>query len=131
MELQDDQMCFCCGKKNENGLRLDFELVGERKIKTQYIFPKKFQGFKDIVHGGIIATVLDEVMVNLAYRLGIMAVTASMELRLKKPALVGQNITFYGEVGDGNKRVVEASAQAYNPEGVLIAEATAKLVKVA
>ena len=130
MELQDDQMCFCCGRKNPDGLQLNFELVGERKIKTQYTFPKKFQGFKDIVHGGIIATVLDEVMVNLAYRLGIMAVTASMEIRLKRPARVGQTITFYGEIGNSAKRLVEAAAQAYDAEGALVAEATAKLMKV-
>jgi uncharacterized protein (TIGR00369 family) len=130
MDLEDDQMCFCCGKKNEDGLQLNFELVEERKIKTQYTFPKKFQGFKDIVHGGIIATVLDEVMVNLAYRLGIVAVTASIEVRLKRPAKVGQTITFYGQVGDSEKRLVEASGQAYDAQGALIAEATAKLMKV-
>ncbi|MEE9124550.1 MAG: PaaI family thioesterase, partial [candidate division NC10 bacterium] len=86
MELVDDQMCFVCGKRNPNGLQLDFELVGDTEVRTSFLPTKQFQGFRDIVHGGIITTILDEVTVNGVWLPGIKAVTGKLEVRLKQAA---------------------------------------------
>ena len=96
MDLENNNMCFVCGKENEWGLKLEFELV-ENKLMTDVVFDKKFQGFKDIIHGGIVGTVLDEMMVNLAMRLGYNAVTAEIKIRLKKPTEAGVKYRFVGE----------------------------------
>jgi len=130
MELEDDQMCFACGVKNQDGLQLQFHLEGGDGIYTEFAAPKKFQGFKDIVHGGIIATIFDEVMVNLVYLRGIKAVTATLEVRLKKPARVGERLVFHGRIIKEAGRRVEARAVARNQEGTLFAEAKGLLVKV-
>lgn len=130
MELVDDQHCFVCGKKNAAGLQLDFELVGDAEVQTSFLPTKQFQGFRDIVHGGIIATILDEVMVNGVWLRGIRAVTGKFEVRLKRPARVGERLYFTGKiVGDGD-RTVETEGHATTGEGTVIAEASGLLVKV-
>src|SRR5262245_4874414 len=59
--LEDDAMCFCCGQKNPIGLKLEFHETPDGRMGTIWIPRKEHQGFKDIVHGGLVATVLDEV----------------------------------------------------------------------
>jgi len=61
--LVDNNYCFACGKDNSDGLQLKFKYSEDgSKAETTYIPPEKFQGWKDIVHGGIITTLLDELM---------------------------------------------------------------------
>src|SRR3990170_1683951 len=108
MEYDNDQMCFVCGKRNGDGLQLDFELVGEGGIRTEFTPPKRYQGWKDIVHGGIIATILDEVMVNAAYLRKIVAVSAKLEIKLRMPAAVGERLIFHGQI------------LGINPEAVIV-----------
>ncbi|HEY6572623.1 MAG TPA: PaaI family thioesterase, partial [Candidatus Eisenbacteria bacterium] len=83
--LDDDAYCFCCGRENPIGLKLEFEETPEGRMRTLWTPRKEHQGFKDIVHGGLVGTVLDEVMVRLLYLRGIHAVTAGMETKLLKP----------------------------------------------
>ncbi|HSQ59356.1 MAG TPA: PaaI family thioesterase, partial [Acidobacteriota bacterium] len=68
--LDDDAYCFCCGPENPIGLKLTFEETSEGRMRTLWTPRKEHQGFKDIVHGGLVATVLDEVMVRLLYLRG-------------------------------------------------------------
>ncbi|MEW6381381.1 MAG: PaaI family thioesterase [bacterium] len=118
MDLADDGMCFACGRKNGEGLQVSFELLEpERRIRASFIPRKKHQGYTNIVHGGIISTLLDEAMVNLAYRLGFPVVTAHLEVRFKKPALVGEPILIEGEIVRTTRKVIEAQAAALDSQG--------------
>ncbi len=130
MELVDDQMCFVCGKRNPSGLQLDFELVGDNEVRTSFIPTKQLQGFRDIVHGGIITTVLDEVMVNGAWLRGIRAVTGKLDVRLRRAARVGERLDFAGRILRDAERTVETEAQAATAEGAVVAEARGLLMKV-
>ena len=85
MELIDDNYCFVCGKKNPIGLKLDFSFDG-KTIKTDFIPQKEHQGYFNIVHGGIISTLLDEVMVKLAIEMGMPSVTAQDGYTFEKGA---------------------------------------------
>ncbi len=60
--------------------------------------PERFQGFAGIAHGGILATILDECMVNTVWLRGKLAVTARFEVRLRQPVRVGTRVTFRAEV---------------------------------
>lgn len=130
MELVDDQMCFVCGKRNPAGLQLDFELVGETEVRTCFLPTKQFQGFQDIVHGGIITTILDEVMVNGAWLRGIRAVTGKIEVRLRQAARVGEPLYFAGRILRDAGKTVEVESEATTAKGVTVAEARGVLVKV-
>ena len=127
--FEDDQMCFVCGARNRAGFRLSFHPEPDGSLWTECVAPKKFQGFKNILHGGILATLLDEVMVNVVYLRGTVAVTAEMTVRLKRPVLVGERLRIVGRVQRESRRTVEVASEARISSGVLVAEATALLVK--
>src|SRR4030065_1825596 len=129
MNLEDDGYCFVCGPKNPIGLKLNFHFNG-KTIKTEFIPKKEHQGYLDIVHGGIISTLLDEAMVKLALAMDIPVVTAQMEIRLKKPLEVGEKIIVEAEILHNTKKLLEAYAKAVTMNNVLIADAKGKLVKV-
>jgi uncharacterized protein (TIGR00369 family) len=130
MKYRDDDMCFVCGSRNPIGLKLEFLLKEDRTLETKFTPQKVHQGFADVVHGGIVATVLDEVMVNLPFMLGQKAVTARMEVKLKKPAVVGQELIFTARLTRETRRTLDASAQAVTADGTVVAEASGTLMKV-
>lgn len=129
MKLSDDKMCFVCGEKNPDGLQLKFDLEGEI-LKTRFKPGKKYQGYTDIVHGGIIAVILDEVMVNLAWRLGIPAVTAEISVRFKQPVYVGEELEFTGWIIKDQGKLLLMEAKAQKIGGPIVATATGKCMRV-
>ena len=129
MNLSDNGYCFVCGPKNPIGLKLDFSFDG-KTIKTEFVPKKEHQGYADIVHGGIVSTLLDEVMVKLAIELGMPAVTARMDIRLRKAAKVGEKITFTAEILEDTRMLLVACAKAETDDGVIVADAKGKLVKI-
>jgi acyl-coenzyme A thioesterase PaaI-like protein len=130
-ELADDQMCFGCGRKNDRGLGLTFELDSHpRRLRTRWTPTKEFQGYADIVHGGMIGLVLDELMVNLLWVLKLPAVTAELKLRLHRPAGVGEPLDSAASIKADKSRLYQMEAEARTVQGELVATASAQCVKV-
>lgn len=127
--LADDGYCFVCGPKNPIGLRLKFHFNGQT-IKTEFIPKKEHQGYLNIVHGGIISTLLDEAMVKLAIAMDMPAVTARMEIRLRKALHVGEKVIIEAGILKNTKKLLEAYAKAVTEDNMVIADAKGKLVKV-
>ena len=129
MELIDDNYCFVCGKKNPIGLKLNFSFDG-KTITTEFVPQKEHQGYFNIVHGGIISTLLDEVMVKLAIEMGMPAVTAHMDIRLRKALNIGEKITVRAEILEDTRMLLTAYAKAVTENNVVVADATGKLMKI-
>jgi len=128
--MVDDGMCFACGDRNPRGLNLKFTVFPQkRRIETTLTLSPEFQGWRGVVHGGIITTILDELMAKIAQELGIKAVTASLEVRFKNIARISEEIRAIGEVTRIEKRLIYAQAQAFRNDGTVIAEAFGKLLK--
>lgn len=132
--LEDDFMCYACGKDNPQGLKLSFTQPSKGKLRSEVVFSKHHQGYKGVVHGGMLALVLDDLIVNLAWREGIPAVTGELRLRLKKPAKVGERIILEGEVASGSeglsKKLFYATATAKTSDGELLAAAKGTCVRI-
>lgn len=129
MELQDNGMCFACGKSNPIGLKLEFSFEGDKYV-TCFTPRLEHQGFVGITHGGILATALDEVMARMVYVKGYHAVTAEIQIRLKKPAPTGEELTISGWITSESRKVIDCAAEARDSNGELIAEAVGRMVKV-
>jgi len=129
MTLSDDNACFACGKKNPIGLQLEFRTEGEDYV-ADFTPAKEHQGFEGIVHGGIVATILDEAMAKLAWDTGMRAVTARLSVNYKKPARVGEKITVRGRMVEKKSRTVECRAELIGETTGLIADAEATLMYV-
>jgi len=122
VDLSDDSMCFCCGKLNEQGLKLEFEEAGD-EIVTRLSYPRHMQGYRDIVHGGLIATVLDEAMVTLLNRNGHLAVTGDLKVRFLKPLPVETPVEVRARLLARRRNLFKLSATAALEDGTLIARA--------
>ena len=126
----DDQHCLVCGKNNPIGLKLEFKLEG-RSLVTHWAADKRFQGYENVLHGGMIALILDETMVNLTWkRDAVPVISAELTTRFIKPARIGDELTFSAEADDVNKKIIFTRGRCVNGAGELIAEATAKCIRI-
>jgi uncharacterized protein (TIGR00369 family) len=130
MKLEDDNYCFACGKKNHCGLKLSF-CYSNGKLTFEFIPDKIYQGYKDIIHGGIITTVLDEAMIQAAIAEGLMPVTAEINVRFKKPLMAYEKTVVEAEIIRKGSRLIEAQSRLLKvPDLTVIAEAQAKLIPI-
>ena len=129
LDLDDDNWCYVCGKANPLGFRQRF-LVEDDEYVTYFTPRKEHQGYKDIVHGGITSTLLDEVMARCAIMRGCYAVTAELTVRFKKPARVGKKLRFSAVIDSEDGRSITTSAKAVDEDGILIATANGRIIKM-
>ncbi len=129
IELQDDSFCFVCGKNNQWGLNLSFNYV-DGKIVSRFNPSKVHQGYKGIVHGGIITAILDESMIQAAINEKIMPLTAEISVRFKKPLFIDDSTMIEAEIIEKNTRLVTAHSVIKRIDGTIIAEAYAKLIPI-
>ena len=119
--------CFGCGDANPIGLRLRYRSEGDRLV-TEFTPGEAHQGWPGIVHGGIIATLLYEVMENLPHHAGKVAMMRGMQTRFRRPALTGERITAAAWLTSGAGREMRATAQLTRGQGEIVAEGSADLV---
>jgi acyl-coenzyme A thioesterase PaaI-like protein len=130
MTLRSDQHCFVCGEENPQGLHVTFQVDHKaRTIRARHVFSKTYQGYAGLVHGGMLALLLDEAMVKLAYELSLPAVTGEITVRFPAPLFTGERILVHGNIARENRRVVLAEARAEKKGGVVVAEARARLFR--
>jgi uncharacterized protein (TIGR00369 family) len=130
-DFNDDQHCFVCGKKNLAGLKIEFrENPANQEVEADVLFPPHLQGWQDTVHGGLLATVLDETMIKAAAAAGIKTVTAEITVKYKKPAATGVPYLTRGKVLETRGRIVTAESRLCDASGQIIAQAAGKLFKV-
>jgi acyl-coenzyme A thioesterase PaaI-like protein len=127
--------CFVCGLENPVGLHLHLYEVEPGVVETSYTAPDHFQGYPGVLHGGIVATLLDEVsgrthMGSDPLQPRFMF-TAKMEVRYRKNVPVGQPLRIVGRAGASKGRMAEAWAGIYDAgTDELLAEGTATLINV-
>ncbi len=122
--FQDERYCICCGERNPWGFKMSFRFVDER-VLSEVIIPKEFQGFSNVVHGGV-GVLLDEMMVNLHWLKGIKVVTAEYQVRLKAPCPVHQKIHLSAWSLEKRRKIYMTAAEAHLDDGTQVAEAQAK-----
>lgn len=129
MELIDDNYCFACGKENPIGLKLEFE-YDEDEVKVEFQPKKEHQGWDNVIHGGILFTLMDEAMARLIIEKGDMVVTSRMETKFLRPARVGENIVITGRIEKKDKKKIQASSRIKNTRGKLLATSRGIYVRV-
>ena len=129
--LPHTRSCFVCGEANPAGLKLRFETDG-RIVRTRFRARPEHVGFKQTVHGGLIATLLDEIMVwACAVRARRFAFGAEMSVRYRQRALPGTELVVTGElVNNRRNKIFEAKASVANAAGQVLAEATGRYVPI-
>jgi uncharacterized protein (TIGR00369 family) len=129
--FRDDRVCFVCGEKNPAGLHLHLRTDPARgESAVEVTFNERFQGWTGIVHGGLVATVLDEAMIYAAGAKGHKCVTGEITVRFVKPASTGVTYALKGRFVEDKGRIVLAESVLVDGDGQEIARATGKLFKI-
>lgn len=124
--------CFVCGVANPYGLHLRFYESGPGEVTAEYTVPERYQGYPGVVHGGIVAAMLDEVCgrVHMGGDPPRFMFTARLEIRYRHNVPVGKPLRLVGRVARSKARAATAIGEIFDAEGVLLAEAEALLVNV-
>ncbi|MEZ4564678.1 MAG: PaaI family thioesterase [Thermomicrobiales bacterium] len=130
LQVRADHGCFGCGAANPHGLHLRFT-PDAKGVRATFTPLPVHQGYEQVVHGGILSTLLDEAMAWAVATAGIWAVTGEMQVRFRRPLHVGEAVTLSGVVTDIRTRAISASGQIVREtDGQIIATATALFVRV-
>lgn len=130
MAYSGDDYCFGCGEKNPIGLHLNFESV-EDKVVAKKIVPKEYQGYSNVVHGGIVTTMLDEAMGSfIQQKYNEQAMTGRLEIRYKHPTPVDEELKISAWQESQRRNIISMQAVIEKADGTITAEATAKFAVV-
>ncbi|MEW5763072.1 MAG: PaaI family thioesterase [Bacillota bacterium] len=127
--VKAEHMCFACSPQNPIGLKLVFTDAGEA-CRASFVPGEVHQGWTGVVHGGIVATLLDEAMAQWIWRRGVKAVTAALEVRFRKAVPVGRPVTVAAWRTGGRGRLVLLEAEVRLADGSVAATATGRFLRV-
>lgn len=129
--LPHTRSCFVCGEANPHGLNLRAQTDGQI-VQAQFVPGQEHIGFRQTVHGGLIATLLDEVMVwACAVRTKRFAYCAELSVRFLNPLRPGEPVLAVAElVADRRGRLFEAKAELRTNARLVLAYATGKYLPI-
>lgn len=128
--VKDDRWCFACGPENPHGLHLaGFHDEGPDHV-VRFMPQREHQGWQEITHGGIVATLLDEVMTRLLYARGQEAMTAELTVRYHRPLPIGESVEVRAREVERRGRLVRLAGEVRTGSGVLVASGQGKLMLV-
>ena len=130
-ELPHTRSCFVCGESNKLGLNLRFHTDGQQ-VQGRFVPRPEHVGFRGVVHGGLIGTVLDEVMVwAIGVRAKRFAFCAEMSVRFLAPTHPGVELTAIGELVENRRgRLFHTRGELRDSSGQVLATSTGKYLPV-
>lgn len=130
----NSRMCFLCGMQNPAGLKLAFyEDVEARQVRTECRVPDQFQGYPGIVHGGIVAAILDEVAGRAVMLDGgddNMMATLRLTIRYRRPTPTETPLTVVGWVERTSGKGAQVAGEIRLSDGTVTASCECLLVNV-
>lgn len=120
--------CFVCGEKNDHGIKARFFWDGSTAF-TETLASEQFEGYKGIFHGGILSTLLDEVMVKAILASGHFAVTAEITVRFLLPIRTGDRFHCRGRIVEHKGRLFTTTSEAISVDGRVLARAEARFLE--
>ena len=122
--------CFGCGQANRTGLRLKFFIGDDGRIVSRIKVPRRFEGPPGYMHGGAIATLMDEAMSKANRARGITAMTRQMEVEYLRPVPLGVPLWLEGRLVSIEGRKHRCEAELKTQDGTLLAKAGGVFVAV-
>ncbi len=117
--------CFVCGQNNPCGLQLRYERQADGGVAATWVPTSAWEGFRGIVHGGVVSTVLDEAMSKAVAGTGTEALTAELRVRFRRHVTSGERFQIRGWIDSRNKRLIRTEAVLTAADGTEHAHAWA------
>ncbi len=118
MDYPDTHHCFLCGDQNPIGFKLKFKQENGDTISETAI-PSQYQGFDGVVHGGIIATFLDEIMAQAVKKSGQRAMTGTLTVKYRKPCRTEKQIQMRGRIIEISGRIIKSQGEIIQDQEVV------------
>jgi uncharacterized protein (TIGR00369 family) len=125
----DDGKCIGCGPDAVVGLKMRFDVNPDKSVESRVSVSDRFQGWRDVVHGGVVALLLDEAMAYAAGAHGVLGVTGDLKMRFRKPVPVGAPLVVRSHVVWQRRGVLGIVASVNDDAGVLLASGEGSFVK--
>lgn len=127
-KLSDDRYCFACGTLNPIGLHMEVSYL-EDKAVSRFSLKREFQGWSNIVHGGVVATILDEIMAHAVMHYVGKGVTTSLQITYRAPLHVDKEVRAVGYVAERKSRLAVAKGEVRAVDnGKLIATGESRFI---
>lgn len=120
-------MCFGCSQANPIGLKLKFTMDGE-VCRSSFTAEPQYQGWAGYIHGGILSTLLDEVMAQWIWQKNIPAMTAEITVRFSKAVPVNVPLTLESRCVGSKGKLHLMEGRIILPDGSVPCSATAKFL---
>jgi hypothetical protein len=122
---------FVCGPENPIGIKKDFYIDQDEICRAEFTPGESQVGFQETTHGGIIFSLLDDVMANWLFLKEKPAQTAKGELRYKNSRHTGETVLLEGHhLKTKSRRAMMYGLMKTKKEGKGIAECQAKFMKI-
>jgi len=130
----NSRYCFVCGIENPYGLKVNFYESGPGEVVVDTIVPDRFQGYPGVVHGGIVASLVDEALGRAHMGQNTektrFLYTVKLCIHYRKPVPTNVPIRIVGQAVRSKKRTATSIAKIFDQDGQLLVEADAVLINV-
>lgn len=123
--MREANHCFVCGAANPIGLRLQFAQQGEG-VRAEFTPSDLHVGYDGVVHGGIVAALIDDALANIWFMRGEEALTAKIEVRFRREVRPGERLVIMA-LPTGSKAGLMTARAEVTADGVVVAEGTGLL----
>jgi len=125
--FNEHSSCLICGDQNPRSMKLSF-IAGENGlVSAQFTPDKELQGYAGILHGGVIAALLDAAMTHCLFHKGIQAVTAELNIRYVKSVECNVTLEIRAWIIKCHSRLYQLKSEIQNQKQV-VAWAEAKFI---
>lgn len=121
--------CVVCSSSNKHGLGLSFTSLPDGSVEAMFDCNQVFEGYHNMLHGGITSTLLDGAMTNCMFAHGIHAVTAELNIRFRHPVACCQSVTVRAWIVRSTSKLHLLQAEI-SQKGQIMATATGKFVRI-
>jgi acyl-coenzyme A thioesterase PaaI-like protein len=107
-----DDYCFACGVRNPIGIRMQVKYLADSVAAQSLLtLPREFQGWQEIIHGGILATLLDEIMMHAVWHFAGAGVTLGLDVQFRQPLAPAELVLVRGTLTETKGRRLKAQGE--------------------
>ena len=128
----NSDMCFVCGRQNPVGLYMTFHHNGQDEVFSDYTVAAKYQGYPGVVHGGILASMLDEVVarVSMIEDPHHFMMSVKLAVQYRHPVPVETPLKVVGKIIRLRGRLGKAEGKISLPDGTVACESEMTLADI-
>jgi acyl-coenzyme A thioesterase PaaI-like protein len=125
---QEHAQCLMCGPENPSGLKVKFKVQPDGSVAAAFDCLPMLQSYPSVLHGGVISALLDSAMASALFAIGVVAVTAALEIRFLAPTSTGRFAMVRAWTESAGAHPLYLQRAELIQDGKVVVEAKAKFI---